>query len=289
MRVLSLILALLATLAMWSKDLHTVSATYTYYAGSDESVDQARQKAFERAVTRALAAEFGMTLSQTTSSYMSEDNASSDSRFISAAESEVRGEWIETIGEPAYDISFAGDMMVITVSVKGRAREIPADRSTFSATVLRNSSDAGAAALSFRHGDTMYLRFQAPEDGYLAVYLLDLGTDTAYRLLPYSLEPNKPLAVSGGTAYCFFNKDEAEAAAVVDELEFTCGDVVELNDVCIVFSPAPFMLPSTTAGSPGEIGSMPLDSFRKWLAKSRATDSRINSKTIHITIKNQLP
>ncbi|MDE6612443.1 MAG: DUF4384 domain-containing protein, partial [Muribaculaceae bacterium] len=94
MRALSLILALLATLAMWSKDLHTVSATYTYYAGSDESVDQARQKAFERAVTRALAAEFGMTLSQTTSSYMSEDNASSDSRFISASESEVRGEWI---------------------------------------------------------------------------------------------------------------------------------------------------------------------------------------------------
>lgn len=272
---------------MWGKDLRTVSATYTYYAGSDESMEEARRKAFERAVSRALAAEFGMTLSQTTSSYMSEDNVSSDSRFVSSAESEVRGEWLETIGEPAYDISFAGDMLVITVTVKGRAREIPDDRCVFSASVLRNSTDAGAATHTFYHGDTMYLRFQAPEAGYLAVYLLDLGADTAYRILPYSLEPNSPVATVGGVACCYFNKDEAPASTVVDELEFTCGDVVELNDVCIVFSPAPFLLPATTAGSPGEIGSMSLGAFRKWLAKSRTKDSRINSKTIHLTIKNQ--
>lgn len=287
MRTLSFFLFLIISFAVWSNDLRTVGTTYTYYAGSDEGVEEARRKAFERAVSQALAAEFGMTLSQTTSSYISEDNATTDSRFISSAESEVRGEWLETIGEPAYDIAVIDNMLVVTVTVKGRARKIPADRSVFSASVLRNSTDAGAATHSFYDGDTMYLRFQAPEDGYLAVYMLDLGANTAYRILPYSLEPNSPVATVGGVAYSYFNKDEAPAATIVDELEFTCDDIVELNDVCIVFSPSPFLLPATTAGGPGEISSMSLGAFRKWLAQSRTKDSRINSKTIHLTIKNK--
>lgn len=294
MKTLITVILLALSLPVLSQKMKTVEAIYTYHAPENVSLEQARRTALERAQVQALADEFGTIVSQSNATRIENTGGQSKVDFLSIGSSEVKGEWIETIGEPRYDISYEGDMLVVTVKVKGKAREIVSAGIDFHACVLRNGTDDKFESDDFKSGDDLFLSFRTPVSGFLAVYLID-AEGQAYCLLPYRSQTDGIYTVQANRRYLFFSILEApqDERAMVDEYVMTCERESEHNQIYVIFSPKPFMkavdresvkeiTDDAIAGFPRELTSA---EFRKWLAKARTHDQDMNVRMIPITIK----
>lgn len=286
MRVLLLSLLVTLPAVVFSQKLRKVEGDYTYYAPETVTMEQAKRTALERAMLQALTDEFGTIVSQQNVTRVENRDGRSDIDFLSIGGSEVKGEWIETIGEPIYNIRYEGNMLVISCHVKGKAREITSAGIDFQAHVLRNGTDDKFESDQFRTGDDLFLSFQSPVSGYLAVYLVD-ASEQAYCLLPYRNQTDGIYPIKANQHYLFFNIKEAPVPErpYVDEYVMTCENEAEHNHIYIVFSPNQFAKASdntTDDRMPRELNN---NEFQRWLAKCRKRDKDMNLRMIPITIK----
>lgn len=274
-------------MSVFSQKIQKVSAEYTYYAPETMSVEEAKRTAFERAKIQAIADEFGTVVSQSTSTIVTNQNGESDTQFFSLGGSDVKGEWIETIGEPIYNILFENHFLVVSCSVKGKAREITSARVEFIAKPLRNGTSLKYESTEFRDGDDLYLYFQSPIDGYLAIYLLDETNQTVYSILPYKAEHKDVTSIIGGKEYIFFSVCEAEKndRGKVDEYNLSCSGDKEFNTLFIIFSPMQF---NKKIGFNSDFENIPdcisYKQFKSWLSKSMSKYNKIQTNQISITI-----
>ena len=250
----------------YAQRVQKVTATYTYHAPENVTLEQAKTTALDRAKIQAIAGEFGTIVSQSNSTRIENHNGDSAVDFLSIGGSDVRGEWIETIGEPQYEIAYEQSMLVVKVSVKGRIREIVSAGIDISARILRNGTEDRFESEEFRSGDDLYLSFISPVDGYLAVYLVD-AEQRAYCLLPYRSQGDGIYKVAANRHYLFFNIKESEVheRQYVDEYTITCRHSSEQNQIYIVFSPQPFAKATDSVMAellPRELG---FKDFQKWL------------------------
>ena len=204
MRLYALLLLLILSSSVFAQKLKTVEGEYTYHAPENVTMEQAKRTALDRAMIQALADEFGTIVTQQNATRVENSNGQSDIDFLSIGGSEVKGEWIETIGEPVYDIRYEGNMLVVVCKVKGKAREIVSAGIDFQVKVLRNGTDDKFESDQFRNGDDLFLSFQSPVAGYLAVYLVD-AENQAYCLLPYRNQTDGVYSVEANSRYLFFN------------------------------------------------------------------------------------
>lgn len=283
-----LLLTLMATaiaIAAYAQRTAMVTAEYSYYAPENVSLEEAKRIALERARIQAIADEFGTVVSQNNTTVVANRNGETDSRFISFGGSDVKGEWIETIGEPEYTINYEQGMLEVACRVKGLIREIAMATYDTKVKLLRNGTDTRNESSDFHSGDDFYLWFKSPIDGYLAVYLVD-AANTAFCLLPYRSQSDGIYRVAANQPYIFFSQATAPIAerSLVDEYVMTCDGIAETNLLYIIFSPNPF-----TKASDGGGGSLPReldgDSFRQWVASARKQDLKMQliNKTLTIT------
>ena len=263
-----------------------VDAEYLYHAPENVSLEEGKRIALERAKLQAIADAFGTVVSQNNFTTVANRNGKSNVDFFSLGGSEVKGEWIETIGEPEYFISYEQHMLVIKVKVSGRIREIIGAQIDVIAKILCNGTEPRFERSDFRNGDDLYLYFQSPVDGYLNVYLLDETSQTVYCLLPYRRSDAAFVSVKHDTPYVFFSQEKAvRNASVVDEYVMTCERAMEQNTIYVLFSPNQFM----KANSCGETGTVPRQlsykEFHKWLTEVRKRDSGMQVVSQHIMIK----
>lgn len=262
-----------------------VVGEYTYYAPENISLDQAKRIALERAQIEAIADAFGTNISQQNSTRVSNKNGHSDIDFLSISSSDVKGEWIETIGEPEYFINYDQGTLVVKCKVKGNIREIISAAIDIKAKVLRNGTEDRFESTEFKSGDDMYLSFQSPVDGFLAVYLLDNNGD-AFCLLPYRNQTDGIQKISANTPYVFFSEKHVPLSdrALVDEYTLTCEHSYENNQIYVIFSPNPFV--KANDNDNGELLPREIDghSFQTWLAKVRREDKYVNFSSKQITI-----
>lgn len=266
---------------------------YTYYGSLSETPEFAKRRALEKLQIKAAEEVFGLSVTQTNITHANVNNGSSSIDFTSIGGSDVNGEWIETIGEPEYDVSIEKDFLVVTVKACGRVREIVSAPVDFKALLLRNGTDDKYQDSDFRDGDDLYLSFQSPVSGYLAVYLLD-DDGEAYCLLPYSNMQDGIFHIEANKRYVHFSEKEAPVdlpSAFVEELYLTCDKPLEHNEVYIVFSPNKFIKVTDKVGGLDEetrqILPRHLDNhkFHSWLAKCRKRDKemRVDKRIITIT------
>lgn len=271
----------------YSQKTKTVSASYTYYAPETMSIEEAKRTALDRAKIQAIADEFGTVVTQSTSTIISNNNGESDTRFFSIGGSDVKGEWIETIGDPVYDIKFENHFLVINCSVKGKAREIESSRVEFMAKPLRNGTSLKYESTEFKDGDDLFLYFKSPVSGNLAVYLLDEATQTVYSILPYKAEDAASTPVEGNKDYIFFSIKEAERGQKnkVDEYTLSCSSQKEFNTLYVLFSPTEI---GKKAGFNSKFEDKPINipypDFRKWLLKALSKDKRLQLSPIVLSI-----
>lgn len=285
---LFIVLLLSFPTTFFAQQVKKVVGTYTYYAPEDVSLDRAKRTALERAQIEAIAEAFGTAISQQNLTRVTNTNGHSDIDFLSISSSDVKGEWIETIGDPEYTINYDRNMLVVKCIVKGTIREIESADIDIKAKVLRNGTEDRFESSEFRNGDDLYLSFQSPIDGYLAVYLIDENGD-AFCLLPYRNQTDGIQRISANTPYIFFSEKHVllEERMLVDEYTLTCEHSCETNQIYVIFSPNTFLKASDN--DKGELLPREIDgqSFQRWLAKVRRKDKYITFCSKQITITKE--
>lgn len=284
--VLLCLLPIFAVPALCQKP-RTVAGTYVYHAPENVSPEEARRIALDRAKIQALAEAFGTIVSQTNTTSVRNQDGHSDVDFLSVGGSEVKGEWIETLGEPQYEISYEEGMLVVKASVRGKAREITSAPIGIRAKLLRNGTDDRFESAEFHEGDALFLSFQSPVDGYLVVYLLD-ASQSAYCLLPYRQQSAMAYPVKANRNYLFFSAKDAprEEAALVDEYFMTCDRSTERNQLYVVFSPHEFCKPVGNDAGTALPRTTKAADFQEWLAKNRKHDAGMQNQILPILITN---
>ena len=265
-----------------------VTASYTYYAPENVTLEQAKQTALERAQIQAIAEAFGSIVTRSNATTVKSRNGKSEVSLLSLGASEVKGEWLETIGQPKYKFSYDEGMQIVSVTVQGIIREIINAPVDFKAKVLCNGKEDKFERDEFRDGDDLYLAFQSPVDGYLTVYLID-NSGTAYCLLPYRNDTRGKVPVKGNCPYLFFSiKDAPPAEAdVVDEYTMTCDGETELNQIYVVFSPRLFTKAVDNGENHLQPRELPYEEFQKWLFKCRKQDREMRVEVKNILIKQE--
>lgn len=263
-----------------------VHGEYIYHAPENVSIEQARQTALSRAQIQALGDEFGTVVAQHNATLMNNTNGSTHTDFTSLSSSDVKGEWLETIGEPKYEISYEQGMLVVKCSVTGKARAIVAKQNNYVAKILCNGIEDRNEGENFKSGDDLYLAYQSATKGYLAVYLID-DNKNAYCLLPYQSSKDGKVEVDANTRYVFFNQKTAQPlfnSSDVDEYTMTCDKASETNYIYIISSPNPFIkaIDNAVKGLPRELK---YDDFQKWLSKNRTADKDMQVEIKTIVVK----
>lgn len=292
MRYKSIIALLLITLPVFSQKIKTVEGEYMYHAPENVTIEQAKRTAVERAKIQALADEFGTIVSQSSTTSIANINGQSSTNVLVLSGSDVKGEWIEDLGEPKVQVNYEGDMLVVTAKVKGKAREILSAGVDFTSKILRNGKEDKFESDDFKNGDDLYLAFQTPAKGYLAVYLVD-AENMAYCLLPYRNQTDGIYPVNANQRYLFFCPEEAPEGerALVDEYALTCERQMEYNYIYVIFSRNQFTKANDAAsnkqidGYAGAPRELSYEDFQKWLGKCMKHDAEMNMKKIPITIK----
>ena len=263
-----------------------VHGEYIYHAPENVSIEQARQTALSRAQIQALGDEFGTVVAQHNATLMNNTNGSTHTDFTSLSSSDVKGEWLETIGEPKYEISYEQGMLVVKCSITGKARAIVAKQNNYVAKILCNGIEDRNEGENFKSGDDLYLAYQSATKGYLAVYLID-DNKNAYCLLPYQSSKDGKVEVDANTRYVFFNQKTAQPlfnSSDVDEYTMTCDKASETNYIYIISSPNPFIkaIDNAVEGLPRELK---YDDFQKWLSKNRTADKDMQVEIKTIVVK----
>ena len=262
-----------------------VSATYTYYAPETMSIEEAKRIALERAKIDAIANEFGTIIHQNNSMVVSNSNGKTDETFNSYQYSDVKGEWIETINEPQYDIDYKDHLLIVTVRVTGKIKEKKITNKAIEVKVLRNGTEEKFEDSEFNNEDQLYLRFRSSNKGYLLIYLLD--QKNAFRLLPYKRQDSTNYDVEENTNYLFFDKNSVspEYRKIVDEYILQTSFPYEFNSLFILFSQYPILPPEDYQVKRELPREMNISSFHKWLGRMRAESSDIIVEEISLTIK----
>ena len=282
-----LILALLLPLGLSAQRIKKVCGEYTYYAEGHESPLEAKAKALEKAKLKALEKEFGSVISQSTTISETADDGEEHSFFSQLSEAEVKGEWIEDIGDPEYNISLNADgEIVVTCRICGHAREFSNKAAEFEAKVLRNHPELKDAEVHFKSGEYIYMYFSAPCDGYVAIYLID-EAQTASCLLPYLGDMDGQQKVKGGKEYFFFSEAKAEKEHEIVEYYnlFCANNVIERNKIYVIFSKNPFTKAVDHRVKEKLPRQLSYTDFQHWLGRLRAHDPEMGVKSMRIEIR----
>ena len=276
---------LLCSLFVWSipassQKVVTVAGEYTYYAPEDESPKEAKEKALQLAQLNALANEFGTIVSQTNLTKIENSNGRSSNHFLSLNSSDVRGEWLETIGKPEITVRYEENMLIVTCKIRGKAREVLAAHIEVIGKTLRNGTDDNCESDHFKSNDQLYLSFQSPVRGYLAAYLVDDDGEVAC-LLPYQEQQDGVCRIEANKRYVFFKRGQSQFDTT-DELVITCKRAIEHNQLYFIFSPNGFVKAvdkesekETGNGIGGYPRELSYEDFHNWLAKCRRHDKNM--------------
>ena len=285
LRYFFIIFLLMPLLSTFAQKIERVHGEYAYQVPDNISLEEGKRTALERAKIQALADAFGTLVSQSNSTIIKNEEGKSSVDFLSIGGSDVKGEWIETLGEPKFDIFYENNALIIKATIDGKAREIKNASIDFEAKLLRNGTDLKFESDEFRNGDDLYLYFKSSINGYLAVYLLDETTQQVFCLLPYKSSGEPAYTIGHDKPYVFFSCQKADRNPnAVDEYNMTCEHSLEQNTIYIVFSPNMFAKANTKNEDAGLPRQLPLKEFQRWLGKCKTKDTEAQIKSITIKI-----
>lgn len=272
--------------------VETVEAHATYNAPPTMTPKEARYQTILSAQVDALARTFGTTLSDENMSFAREKDAESTSDFFSLQEGDVRGIWLETIGDTiwANPIHKNDGSAVYEVTLTGKVMELKSAPIGTICKLLFNGTDPDRNEIrnfSFKDGDDMYLYFKSPVDGYLAVYIVDYDDNmTTQRILPYDGQKEGVFRVSADTDYILFSEEKATADVkqLVRKCRMRSRTNHDFNQFYIIFSPNPFVKALDKSINEDLPSVINFRDFQKWLSKNRRKDIQMFVEKIFVDI-----
>lgn len=273
----------------------TASGDYTFYGPTDITPEQAKLIALERAKAQIIADNFGTVVGVNNSTFTENRGGQGSVTFLSLGDSEIKGEWLETIGDPVFSITYESNFQVVKVHLTGKIRELSTARIQFASSILRNGTSDKFESDEFRAGDDIYVSFTSPVSGYVAIFLYDRNGIS--RLLPLKYQKDGSFKVESGERYVFFEKRSKIYSAkenryvenTFSEYVLTCIGEMEINRLYVVFSPNKFARPLDNVSFEHEDmpASLSFEAFQKWLSKSRRQDVDMSVKITDIVVRQR--
>ncbi|MEM6261357.1 MAG: hypothetical protein AAGI38_02535 [Bacteroidota bacterium] len=294
-----LILSLLAllTTSLSAQKVRKVSAEYQLNLSRSELSEKAAcQKCVELAQVQAIEKAFGTVIIQGNTTYIKNEETGeqveTEQTFNMMAETYVNGRWVETLSEDCNRFTEDGEFWV-RCKIKGKVRELSQPKLDLTAEPM-DCVTANCVTTQFQEGESLYLLFKSPINGYLTVYLSD--ETTTQRLLPYRDMPDgkiQALPVKADKEYVLFSreKDPFDLGPYVDEYELFAANEQDLNRLYVIFSEKPLRKPSLSRGGVSESSqdSVPLQmkakDFQRWLAQNRTFQDEFQVERVDILIR----
>ncbi len=279
-------------------EVNLISGEATLRLTDNISRDQAKQLVEEEAIANALRNAYGTRIARNVFTRMqANDQGDQYVEQTLQAESMIQGEWLETTSSKVKEFTeknARGEVELwIKASVTGKARKLEVLPPVVDFRTLRQP-DTSFATDFFRPGDQLFVSFEAPEDGFLQLYIEDNGR--IYQLLPYSGQSQSALNLRAGEPYILFSTDQAHNYLpnphfVEDEIILTA----DRNDIAhhrlfAVFSPDALPLMRLDA-QPGGKRSISTANFQQQLTRlrlARPGSVFVYATTLHVAPKNQL-
>lgn len=274
MKVLIITISLLGfsiiSLAQHTVDVHGIYS-YTIEENDHVSLIEAKNKCIDMAKAEAIKAEFGELITSDVIVSDEDVNGNSSSTFYENIAAKAKGDWLGDSKESVITVVYENNKLTFTAEVWGEAREIVQAKADFNWKILCGGITDSYESSSFKNRDRIYVSFQAPADGYVAIYLLE-GTDEASCLLPWSSISCGRYNVNSGKKYVFFDKGtDPDAPPYI----LTTKKNVENNQIVLIYSPNPFTKCIDTKRDSNHANSLTSRDFQKWLLAVQRKDSEM--------------
>ncbi|MCX6249473.1 MAG: hypothetical protein NTX61_01855 [Bacteroidetes bacterium] len=261
--------------------------------------EDARDQSRELAKINAIEKLFGTYVEQVTDIIIKDGRT----QYDIIGTTKVKGEWIETIDEKItkqteiYSSKNGKELVsFITCNISGKVREATQKANIQFQTL--NCPDKLCRATDFYTGESLFLYFKSPVDGYLSVFLDD--GDKVYRLFPYITMTGKEIStglIKADTDYILFSKNvkNVNYPETPDECELFTLKQMEYNKVLIVFSEVPYFKPILNNEAKSNLykedyiipKSLSIKEFEKWLADNRAKNPGFIDAQVRIKISSK--
>lgn len=279
---LVLLLLLSMPLVMAQASIHIIEGTYLYHAPEDMTPSRAKEEALNRAKIEALAETFGTVVSQSSVSVTS----SRGDAFYSEGTTHVKGEWLETLGEPRFEMGFSELGMWVRCTVRGKAREISSAREDVVMRIYANGIESYNESVFLKAGSHLYVSQQAPVDGYVAIFLYDNENDVVNCLFPYKGSIPLPHKMQANRVNYFFDPQNDATGLKVRRITVDCKKPREINTIYLTFSRSEYPMPVLEDHSADKTMTPTLsyEQFNKWISKRQIVDSGFQVIKESITI-----
>ena len=303
MRVIASIFAIINFLAV---GLHSAHSQKIYAAKGFAKIrleehlsrEETRDMASEQAKYDAIEAIFGTYVSKDAFVDVKDGAVS----VTVKGESQLKGEWLKTTKEEFREESRrikdeygTRNEIWIICELEGKVREIT---STIVYEFLTlNCPDMRCRITDFNNGESLFLQFRTPIDGYLSIYLVN--EQYAYRLLPYQEMPSTYLhnvPVEADREYLFFATGieydyfDEFPYYLVDEIYLDTENTQEFYKLYVLFSLKPFAKPILeneveVAGEYITPKTLRRRNFDVWVQDNRIFNTDFFFKTLNLRVR----
>lgn len=251
--------------------------------------EEARRKAEELAKIDAITGAFGQYVGQETNITVQDGR----SNFNIIGTTRVKGEWVRTLDVkfdelPREEKGTFGivQSLWITCKIRGVVKEATPKANIEYETL--NYPSPVSRTKTFVSGDSFYVWFRSPVNGYLSIYLDD-GSDV-FRLLPYDdMSSQSTVKIEADKEYIFFSKSHNYFSNSVDELILFTPKSSELNTLHAIFSEKQYFKPVLHSVYEDEDGnivpkSLTKSQFENWLAENKTAIDDFLDAQVHSEI-----
>lgn len=273
----SVILLILFATTIQAQRVANVCGEYRYLVPGEIPLNRAKQIAIDKARNEAIANEFGQVVSQSTNTTIHSSGTQSSVQSDSYASTELKAIWLSDTKEPEVSIAYENDVMVITASVCGKARELKTAEVELKMQVTCN----GIETERFKNNEKVAIRFKSPLNGYVSIFFRDDNAGTIYCMMPYENEDGTAREVKSNKEYVYLSIEDP-IYPYQEETILVTDKTVEFDTFILVFSKKDFSMPASKAGE--FVPELSVEDFQKWLRKNRINDETMQTieKTIQI-------
>ena len=275
--IINLILVFLFAATIHAQRVATVCGEYRYTVPGEIPLNHAKQIAIDKARNEAIANEFGQVVSQSTNTTIHSSGTQSSVQSDSYASTESKAIWLSDTKEPEVSIAYENDVMVITASVCGKARELKTAEVELRMQVVSN----GIETERFKNNEKVAIHFKSPVNGYVSIFFRDDNAGMIYCMMPYENEDGTAREVKSNKEYIYLSTEDP-IYPYQEETILVTDKTVEFDTFILVFSKKDFSMPSSEAGE--FVPELSVEDFQKWLRKNRINDETMQTieKSIQI-------
>lgn len=255
------------------------------------SLDQLEKECIKQAQFEAIKEAFGELIQSRINLVDASIDGEEMSNFYTETLISSTAEWLGDTKAPEVRPVVEDGKTVYIAEVWGRAREIEPASILIDWTILAGEHEIRWESDKFKQEQNIYIKFKAPCDGYLAIYLLDSYQKQANCLLPYKNNAEGIHRIQRDKEYILFDpKFDPVAFPYRYRMTTSCPKEMdkEMDQVVLLFSPNKFTKSNVADSDRYHPQSASIAEFEEWLTKLRRKHKElVVDRTKWITIFNQ--